>query len=154
MDPITPQSTQGMDPQQLKSKDLVVRQAMTHIIGGQGQNADAIITKAQAGDPKEAVLDAIAPLLQSIYDSAQKAGAQVDMLTMMVAGIEVIGNVAEMLASAKLIPGDEKSIATFAAEVAKAAVLEHNQRVQGGGEMPPAAPGAPQPMSGMLNAGG
>lgn len=147
----TQQQTQGLDPQQQKAKDLVVRQAMTHIVGGDGSNADAIVTKAQSGDPQEAVLDAVAPLLQAIYDSAQKAGAQVDMLTMMVAGIEVIGNLAEMLASAKIIPGDEKSIASFAAEVAKKAVLEHNQRVQGGGEQP-AMPAAPQPPGGMIGA--
>ena len=140
---------QGLNPQQQKAKDLIVRQAMTHIVGGDGANAKAIMAKAEAGDPKEAVLDAVTPLLQAIYDSAQQAGAQVDMLTMLVAGIEVIGNLAEMMASAGLIPQDEKSIATFAAEVAQKAVLEHNQRVQEGGGQPSSAP---QPPGGMIGA--
>lgn len=148
MMPPQQQGQQGLNPEQQKAKDLIVRQAMTHIVGGQGDNAQAIVTKAQAGDPQDAVLDAVAPLLQSIYDTAQKAGAQVDMLTMLVAGIEIIGNLAEMLAKAKIIPDDERSIASFAAEAAKKAVLEHNQRVQEGGQQQPQA--APQPPGGML----
>ena len=133
--------TMALDAQAMKQKDLVVRQALSHIL--KPETMDAIIAKAQNGDPKQAVLDAVSPLLQSVYDTASESGAQVSMLVMLVAGIEVIGNVAEMLGAAGVIPGDEKAVAMFAAEVGKMAVEEHNQRVQGGGQ--PAPGGAPQP---------
>ena len=133
----------GAGPAAAQGKDLVVRQAMTHIIGGQARTRTPSSRRRRPATRREAVLDAIAPLLQSIYDSAQKAGAQVDMLTMMVAGIEVIGNVAGRCWPAPADPRRREEHRNLRRRGGQAAVLEHNQRVQGGGEMPPAAPGAP-----------
>lgn len=136
------QAGQALDEAAMAKKDLIVKQALSHIL--KPETMDAIISKAQNGDPKQAVLDAVSPLLQSVYDTATESGAQVSMLVMLVAGIEVIGNVAEMLGAAGVIPSDEKAVAMFAAEVGKMAVEEHNQRVGGGGQQP-APGGAPQP---------
>jgi hypothetical protein len=131
----------------LKYKDMAVKQAMSHIL--QDDEANAIITKAESVGPEEAALDAVVPLLQSIYDSAAEAGVQIEMLTLLVAGMEIIGALAEMMAAAGLIPKDEKAVADFAVKVSKMAVDEHNQRVQGEQNAPP--PGAP-PAGGMVGA--
>jgi len=124
---------QGVDGQPLtadqqKAYDIMVKQAVGFLL--QDQHMKAIIDSASAGnDPVGATVRALMPLMQSIYQAASQAGAKVDMVTVLAASIEVIANIAEMLATAGVITKEE--IPQFSQKVAKAAVQQHNAGVAG-----------------------
>lgn len=125
----------ALDPEQEKARKLMVRQAMTFLL--EDEHANHIVAKAKAGDPKTAVVEAVTPLLQQIYQMASVAGAKVEMTTILAAGIEIISVLAKMLEAADILT--EEQIPAFCADVAKIAVAQHNAKAQGGGA--PVKPG-------------
>lgn len=136
---------QPLSPPQRQAFDLVVQQALGLLL--QGTTARHIVQKAAAGDPEQAVVDAVAPLLQRIYATARAAGAQLDTVTLLAAGINIVAVVADMLAQAGILR--RADIPAFCRSVAQMAVQQHNRQAgQGAGQggapaegMPP-APGA------------
>lgn len=121
---------QPLTPDQQKAYDVIVKQAMEFLL--KDEHMKAIIDSAsQGGDPKTAVVNALLPLMQSIYQAAAQAGAKVDMVTVLAASIEIIANISEMLATAGVIK--EADIPTFAREVSEMAVQQHNAGVAGQG---------------------
>jgi hypothetical protein len=140
-----PQPT-ALDPQQKQAFDLMVKQAMAFLL--KDEHALHIVAKAKAGDPREAVVEAVAPLLRDQFQMASLAGAKVEMVTLLAAGIQIIAVLAKMLEAAGILT--EQQIPSFAADVAKMAVEQHNQGVsapkQGGMAGPQEAPQEqPQP---------
>lgn len=125
-------NAQALDPVQQKAKDLMVRQAMSFLL--KDEHAQHIIAKAKAGDPKAAVIEAMTPLLQNIHQMASVAGAKVEMVTVLVAGIEITAALAKMLEVAGVMT--EQEIPAFCVDVAKEAVAQHNAKVQSGQQPP------------------
>ena len=139
----TQEQFKGIDPAQKKAMELMVRQGMSFLL--QDDNANHIVMKAKAGDPKAAVLEAVTPLLEQIYQMASVAGAKVDMVTVLAAGIQIIAGLAKMLEAADILTEDQ--IPAFCADVAKEAVNKHNVKVyQAGQKKPPGMMGAKPPM--------
>lgn len=116
---------QGLDPTQTKAKDLMVKQAMSLLL--REDTAEHIVNKAKNGDPKAAVVDAVVPLLTQIHQMASVAGAKVEMVTVLVAGIEIVAVMAKMLEAAEVLT--EEEIPNFCADAAKEAVERHNAQV-------------------------
>ena len=119
-----PQPT-ALDPEQKKHFDLIVRQAMSFLL--EDENAQHIVKKAETGDPKTAVVEAVAPLLTQIHQMASVAGAKVQMVTLLAAGIQIIAVLAKLLEAADILTEDQ--IPAFCADVAKLAVAQHNAKV-------------------------
>lgn len=122
-----------LDPAQSKARDLMVKQAMRFLLDD--QTAQHIVTKAQAGEPKAAVVDAVAPLLRNIYEVASASGAKIEMVTLLAAGIEIVAVLAKMLETTGVLTEDQ--IPAFCADVAKDAVAQHNAKVEGGAQPKP-----------------
>lgn len=139
---------QQLSPQQLQQMQLVVKQCMQLLL--QDQTAKAIVAKCQQGNAADVVGGMVADLLGRVHESARGAGANVDMVTMLVAGVQVIGTLAEMLWHAGVIQA-EQQVPQFVAAACKSAVEQHNMGVQQGaqGQQPPGAGpaqgNAPQP---------
>lgn len=131
------QQAQTMTPEKRQQFDLVVKQALGVLL--QDETAQHIVTACQQGDPKQVVADAVGPLLTSIYASAKDAGAGLDMVTLLAAGIAIISYMGDMLATAGVIT--EQEIPQFCAQAGQLAVQQHNAAVQGGAG---AGAGAPQ----------
>ncbi len=147
-DQAVPQPT-ALDPNQKKMFDLIIKQAMGFLL--KDENAKAIVAKAQAGDPKQAVAEAVTPLLTGIYGAANGANAKLSTVTLLAAGIEIIGVLAKMLEAADILT--EQEIPAFCADVAKMAVAAHNERVQQKGGSDAQQPAAPTtPPTGMVGA--
>jgi hypothetical protein len=127
MDGQQPNAQQGLSQQQIQQMQLVVKQALGELL--QDDTADMLVKQAQQGNPQEIVARAIGPLLQAVYQSAADAGQNLDMVTVLAAGVQVIGVVGEMLVKAGVIP--EQELPSFCAAVAKMAVDQHNA-AQGG----------------------
>jgi hypothetical protein len=142
---------QSMNPQQVKQMQLVVKQCMQLLL--QDQTAAMIVAKAKQEPPAQVLASIVGPLLSRVAESAKEAGAEVDMVTMMVAGVQVLGLLAEMLFHADVLP-NEQDMVTVVAEASKIAVQQHNanaMKMQGAGQppgAPPAPGGAPQPPAG------
>ena len=133
-----------LPPEQQKAFDMVVKQAMSFLIAD--DNAKTIIGKAQSGDPKQAVVDAMTPVLKAIWQAAQKSGADIEAPVFLAAGIRILTLLAEMLAAVGII--SEQEIPQFAAQTAKLAVDQHNAAVQQN------KPQEPQPQGLAATAGG
>lgn len=147
-----PPQQQQLSPEQLQQMQLVVKQCMQLLL--QDQNADTIIKKAQLMPPAEVLADIVGPLLSKVAESAQEAGARLDMITTLVAGVQVLGLLAEMLFQADVI-ATEQEAAQVVAQASKIAVDQHNARAKqaGGAAGGQPAPGA-QPPGGMMMQGG
>ncbi len=141
---MTPQQ-QSLAPNQQKAMSIMLKQAMSFLT--EEGTAEHILMKAEQGDPKGAVVDAVVPLLKQIYGASQAAGAQVEFPTLLATGLAIVLKLAELLADAGIIQKDQ--IPAFAAEASKVAIEQHNASIQGGGKPAPTgmmsmAPGAPQ----------
>lgn len=150
--PGSPQSNmqQQLSPQQLQQMQLVVKQCMRLLL--QDQTADMIVAKAKQGQPAQVLAEIVGPLLTQVAQSAKGAGANMSMVTLMVAGVQVFGLLAEMLFQADVIPSEQEA-AQVVAQASKIAVDQHNTRVQSGGAgsgqpAQPAPGGAAQPPAG------
>lgn len=145
---------QQLSPEQTQQMELVVRQCMQLLL--EETTAKMIVAKAQQGDPAQVIAQLVAPLLRQVHASATEAGAQVDMLTMMVAGVQVMALMAKMLEQADVIP-DDAAAAQVVAQASKLAVEQHNASVGGaaGGAPGQPAPAGAQPAAagGMLSQG-
>lgn len=139
---------QPLTAEQTKAMQLIVKQALSELL--QDDTAAMLVKNAQSGDPKAAVVRMVSPILNSIYATATEAGAKVDMVTVLAAGIVIIGTLAEMLVQADVL--QEPEIPQFCAEVAKMAVDEHNSSLQDGSMPPDAAGGGAPPAGGMIGA--
>ncbi len=149
------QPPHGMTPEQMKQMQLVVKQCMQMLL--QDQTADMIVAKAKEGQPAQVIADLVGPLLSKVSESAAASGVEVGMVTMMVAGVQVMGILAEMLFQADVIPS-EQQLPQLVAEASKIAVQQHNanaQQMQGQGKQPAPAGAAPPPAGGgMMMQGG
>ncbi len=114
-----------LNPQQVKQMQMIVKQSLEQLLDD--QNAEFIVKKAKAGDPKAAVLEAVAPVIKAIYVTAEEAGAKVDMVVVLSAGIQVIAMMAKMLESQGILK--EADIPAFSADVSKMAVAAHNAEI-------------------------
>jgi hypothetical protein len=112
----------GLPPEQQKAFKMVSKQALEYLLA-EG-HAELIIAKAKQGDPKQAVVDALTPVMQGIWAAAEQAGAKLDQAVFLAAGIHVITILSEMLAVVGII--QEQEIPQFAQEVAMQAVQQHN----------------------------
>jgi hypothetical protein len=112
----------GLPPEQQKAFKMVSKQALEYLLA-EG-HAELIIAKAKQGDPKQAVVDALTPVMQGIWSAAEQAGAKLDQAVFLAAGIHVITILSEMLAVVGIIT--EQEIPQFAQEVAMQAVQQHN----------------------------
>jgi hypothetical protein len=113
---------QGLPPEQQKAFKMVSKQALEYLLA-EG-HAELIIAKAKQGDPKQALVDALTPVMQGIWSAAEQAGAKLDQAVFLAAGIHVITILSEMLAVVGIIT--EQEIPQFAREVAMQAVQQHN----------------------------
>lgn len=143
-----PQQAAGLDPNQQKAMQLMLRQGMAFLT--ESDHANAIVTNAEHGDPKQAVANAVVPLLQTLDHAARQAGVNISMVTTLAVGIQLIGVLAKMLESVKLLT--EQQIPGFCADVAKMCVAKHNASVQGGAQGPSAAGPTPAPQPGGMMA--
>jgi hypothetical protein len=135
---------QGLPPEQQKAFKMVSKQALEYLLA-EG-HAELIIAKAKQGDPKQAVVDALTPVMQGIWSAAEQAGAKLDQAVFLAAGIHVITILSEMLAVSGIIT--EQEIPQFAQAVAMQAVQQHNAAFEG--QQQPAQPEqAPQGLAGM-----
>ena len=131
-------SPQALTPQQVQQMQLIVKQALSHLLDS--KNAAYLVKKAEASDPVATVAQAVAPVLKAIYASATESGIKVDMVVVLAAGIQIIAMMAKMLESQGLLK--EAQIPQFCAEVSKIAVSAHNA------DIPPPA------LAGMMGATG
>lgn len=118
-------SPQALTPEQVKQMQLIVKQGLSHLLDS--QNAAYLVKKAEATDPVATVAQAVAPVLKAIYASASESGVKVDMVVVLVAGIQIIATLAKMLESQGLI--EEAQIPQFCADVSKIAVGAHNSEI-------------------------
>ena len=135
-------SPQALTPQQVKQMQLIVKQALSHLLDD--QNAAYLVKRAEATDPVTTVAQAVAPVLKSIYASATESGVRVDMVVVLSAGIQIIAMMGKMLESQGLL--EESQIPKFCADVSKIAVSAHNADI-------PAPQPTPEP-AGMMGAPG
>jgi hypothetical protein len=135
---------QGLPPEQQKAFKMVSKQALEYLLA-EG-HAELIIAKAKQGDPKQAVVDALTPVMQGIWSAAEQAGANLDQAVFLAAGIHVITILSEMLAVVGII--QEQEIPQFAQEVAMQAVQQHNAAFEGQ-QQPEQPEQAPQGLAGM-----
>jgi hypothetical protein len=135
---------QAMTPEQTRQLQVMSKQAMSFLL--EDQTAAQIVQKAQQGDPQQVVADIVLAIMQRLYEAATKAGQQVEMVTLLVTGIQIIGDLAEMLGAAGVLPKEPQAQAQFVGAVSKLCVDKHNSMVQGGGQQP--AP-AQQPQGGV-----
>jgi hypothetical protein len=134
----------GLPPEQQKAFKMVSKQALEYLLA-EG-HAELIIAKAKQGDPKQAVVDALTPVMQGIWSAAEQAGANLDQAVFLAAGIHVITILSEMLAVVGII--QEQEIPQFAQEVAMQAVQQHNAAFEGQ-QQPEQPEQAPQGLAGM-----
>lgn len=143
---------QGLSPEQQQQMQLVVKQCMQMVLDD--QSADMIIAKCQQGNAPDVIASIVGPLLAKVHESAKGAGVNVDMVTMMVAGVQVIGTLAEMLWHADVIKS-EQEVPAFIGQAAKLAVDKHNAMVpQGAGADPNQQPQQTPPAGGGMLAQG
>lgn len=148
MEPNAQPQAGALDAQQQKQMQLMVKQALGILL--QDDSAEMIVNSAKQGDPKATVVRVVSPIIQRIYESAGEAGAKLDMLVVLSAGLQVVAIVSTLLSKAGVI--EEAQLPQFVADVAKAAAEEHNAGLQGGGEQPAPAqpPAGGQPPGGMM----
>lgn len=145
----SPQPQQALSEPQLQQMNLMVKQCMQLLL--EDQTADMIVAKAKQGDPAQMLADIVGPLISKVAETASESGVEVDMIASLVAGVQVMGLLAEMLFQADVI-ATEQEAAQVVAQASKIAVDQHNARAQqmggagGGGQ--PAPGGAPQPPAG------
>lgn len=145
-----PQQAQGLNPQQIQQMQTMVKQAMGLLL--EEQTADTIVAKAQQGNPQRMVTDLAVDLMGKLYEAATQAGQQIDMVTLMVTGLQIIGTLTEMLVAGGVLT--EQDAPQFVAGVSKMAIQKHNQAVQSGqmGQAQAAPPQQPPgaPAGGMM----
>jgi hypothetical protein len=133
-----PTMPQQLNPDQLRKMQVMVKQAMGLLL--QDDTAEHLVAKAKQGEPQQVVAEVVSGLLGQLYQAATEAGQEVDMVTMMVTGIQIIGTLAEMLAHEGVIP--QEQLPQFVAAAGKIAVDQHNATVQGGAQQQPTGSGA------------
>lgn len=140
----------GLDPQQQKQFDTVSRQALGFLL--EDNNAKLIVEKAKVSDPKTAIVEAVSPVLQSIWSAAEQAGATPDMPVFLAAALNVITILADMMAVTGVIPDEQ--VAQLAQQAAQEAVQRHNAEVGSRQQMPQDEPqAAPMGLAGMAQGG-
>lgn len=128
---------QPLTPDQIRKMQVMSKQAMSLLV--EEATSDQIVESAKAGDPQKVVADLVVMLLGRLYEAAKSAGQMgegpEDMVTLMVTGIQIIGDVTEMLVAAGVI--EEAQAPQFVGAVSKMAIDQHNAGLQGGGQPQP-----------------
>ena len=119
---------QALSPEQIQHMKIMSKQAMSFLL--EDDTAQQIVQRAQQGDPQQVVADIVTTIMGRLYEVATQAGQQVDMVTLLVTGIQIIGDLAEMLGEAGVLPDDPQAQAQFVGAVSKIAVDKHNATVQ------------------------
>lgn len=143
--------SQPMTADQVRKMQTMAKQAMSLLL--EDAHANQIVQAAKQGDPKQVVSDLVLKVMQQVWQAGAQAGALTetpgDIVAAMVAGLQIIADLTEMLIAAGVLQQSEAQ--GFVGEVSKIVVTQHNAGVQGGGQQPPAAappqqpqPGAPQ----------
>ena len=127
-----PAPNSALSPTQDKYRRFMVGKVLGFLL--QDEHAKHIVAKAKATDPVTAISEAVAPALETMYQAGTMAKAQIEMVTVLVAGTEITAVVAEMLSVAGVI--EQAQIPDIAARAAKAMVDAHNAKVQQGGSRP------------------
>jgi hypothetical protein len=120
---------QALTEEQTRQMQLMSKQAMELLL--EEATTDQILRMAESGDPQQAIAKIVTGLLDRLYEAASNAGQQIEMVTMLVTGIQIIGVLAELLVTAGVI--QEQDAPAFIGAVSKIAVDAHNARVGGGG---------------------
>lgn len=133
---------QALTPDQIHKMQIMARQAMMFLT--KGTTADHILAQCKAGNPAQVIATTVVAILHRVWESAQAAGQQVDMVTVLVTGLQIIGDLTEMLIGAGVVSKDQAP--QFIAQASQLAVQKHNAMVGSmgaPGAAPPGAAGAP-----------
>jgi hypothetical protein len=120
---------QQLSPQQLKQMQLVSKQAMTVLL--EDKAAENIVARAKADDPAKVVAEVTTQVLHQIHQAAARAGQNVDMVTMMVAGVQIVSTLAQMLVAGDVL--QEEQLPQFVPQACRMAVEMHNAAAGGQG---------------------
>jgi hypothetical protein len=131
---------QALSQEQIRQLQIMSKQAMGLLL--EDATAEQIVAQARAGDASQVIAGIVVPLMQRLHEAASGAGQNVEMVTLMVTGLQIIGTLTEMLVEAGVVP--EAEAQQFVAQTSKLAVDQHNQQVQQQGGGQPGAQGAPQ----------
>lgn len=135
---------QALSPDQIRKMQVMSKQAMSLLL--EDATSEQIVKSAKAGDPQQVVADLVVTLLGRLYEAAKAAGQMgdgpEDMVTLMVTGVQIIGDLTEMLIAAGVL--QESQAQQFVATVTKMAIDKHNSSLQGGGQQPAQPQGAMQ----------
>jgi hypothetical protein len=123
----------GLSPEQQKAFNMVSKQALEFLL--EDNNAKLIVAKAQQSDPQTAIVEAIRPVMQGIWQAAEQSGVKLDLPVFLAAALNVITILADMMAVQGVIP--EEQVAQLAQSAAQEAVKQHNA------EMPQEQPQEP-----------
>jgi hypothetical protein len=138
--------------EKVKQMQLMVKQAMSILL--EDTSAEMIVNRCKQEDASMVLAETVNGIMGDIWSTAQEAGTDVDMVTVMVAGMQVIGTLSELLVVEGIVPKEKAP--EFVAGTCKLAVEMHNatikQMAQQGGEAP--APDAPQPAQAAPAGGG
>ena len=125
--------------QEIKMVNLIIKQASQVLLDE--QNAEDIATMAKQGDPVEAIVTAVLPVLKQVYEAATSSGAKLDQRVMALAGREVIKILVGILGATGVIaPEQANEVATKAFQMG---IERHNASV--GQSQQPVPQGQPQP---------
>lgn len=133
-------AAQQLSPEQIRQMQVMSKQAM-ELLSEQG-TSEMIVQRAEQGDPAQVIAQIVVEVTSRLFEAATNAGQKVDMVTILVTGLQIIGSLAELLAAADVVPKEQ--LPQFVAQASKIAVDQHNAMVQGGG----AGGGQPQPQPG------
>jgi hypothetical protein len=123
--PAGAQPQQQLSPQQLQQMQLISKQAMEVLL--QSDMAESIVARAQSGDPMQVTAEITLQLLRQINTAATQAGQQVEMLPFMVASVQIISTIGEMLEAGEVLTAEE--LPQFVANTCKVLVETHNATV-------------------------
>lgn len=124
--PALPQ--QPLTPEQTRQMQIMAKQAMGLLL--EDATAEMIVQQSQQGEPAQVIAQMVVGVMGQLYEAASGAGQQVEMVTLLVTGIQIIGTLAEMLVAAGVI--EEATLPQFVAQASKIAVDMHNATVSGG----------------------
>jgi hypothetical protein len=117
---------QGLTPEQTRQMQIMSKQAMRLL--SEEATSDQIVQRAQQGDAKRVVAEVVSSVLRGLYAAASEAGQNIEMVTVLVTGIQIIGDLAEMLVAAGVVPAEQET--QFVADTSKIAVELHNAALQ------------------------
>lgn len=121
------QGQMSFSDEEIKQVNLIIRQASQVLLDD--KNMEDIATTAKQGDPVVAIVQSVLPVLKNVYEAASRAGKQLDMKVMALAGRELIKILVAVLGAAGVIAPEQAG--QVAAQAFDQAIQEHNAQVGG-----------------------